>query len=56
MQFSAHSSLVENLTGVPRTLLIPLVARAHDGTMFALLEPDNRYTQDGLGSLACKGL
>lgn len=54
MQFRAHSSLVENLTGVPRTLLIPLVARANGGTTFPLLEPNDRYAQELLNAMGAE--
>ncbi|PUE08012.1 class I SAM-dependent methyltransferase [Limnohabitans sp. T6-20] len=54
MQFRAHSSLVENLTGVPRTLLIPLVARANGGTTFPLLEPNDRYAQELLTAMGAE--
>ncbi len=51
MQFSAHSSLIENLTGVPRTLLIPLVARAQASASFPLLDPHDRYAQELLTAM-----
>ena len=54
MQFRTHSSLVENLTGVPRTLLVPLAARAHGGAAFPTLDPHDRYAQELLSSIGAE--
>ena len=40
MQLRTHSSLIDNLTGVPRTLLVPLVAHWLDMSYWHALITD----------------
>lgn len=54
MQFRAHSSLIENLTGIPRTLLEPLAARANAAAAFPMLDPQDRYAQDLLSAVGAE--
>ncbi|WP_396430715.1 class I SAM-dependent methyltransferase [Limnohabitans sp.] len=54
MQFQTHSSLLENLTGVPRTLLLPLAARAQGGSAFPTLDPHDRYAQELLAAIGAE--
>ena len=56
MQFRTHSSLIDNLTGVPRTLLVPLVARAQGGAVFPALDPQDRYAQEWLSAVGAEAV
>jgi O-methyltransferase involved in polyketide biosynthesis len=54
MQFRTHTSLLENITGVPRTLLVPLAARAQGGAAFPTLDPHDRYAQELLAAIGAE--
>jgi O-methyltransferase involved in polyketide biosynthesis len=45
MEFRTESTDVDLLEGLPRTLLIPLSARAHGPRIFPALNPDDRYAK-----------
>jgi O-methyltransferase involved in polyketide biosynthesis len=51
MQFHTQSSQIEKLQGVPRTLLVPLAARAQGGASFPALDPHDRYARELLSAL-----
>lgn len=48
MDFRSTSSDIEELQGVPRTLLIPLAARARAARMLPALDPQDRFAQAAL--------
>lgn len=52
MDFLMRSSDIDELQGVPRTLLIPLVARARAASVFPALDPQDRFAQATLDA-AC---
>ena len=51
MQFLTQSPRIEKLQGVPRTLLVPLAARAQGGAAFPVLDPHDRYAQKLLSAM-----
>ncbi len=51
MQFSTLSPFVDALEGVPRTLLVPLVARARGAASFPALDPQDAAAQKVLKAL-----
>jgi len=54
MQFRAHASLIENLRGIPRTLLVPLAARAQGAATFPMLDPQDQYARDLMTSVGAE--
>ena len=48
MKFTSQSPGIEELQGVPRTLLIPLAARAKAATVFPSLDPQDLFAQAAL--------
>ena len=54
MQFHTHSPRIEKLQGVPRTLLVPLAARAQGGASFPALDPYDRHAQDLLSAIGAE--
>ncbi|WP_090141275.1 class I SAM-dependent methyltransferase [Limnohabitans sp. DM1] len=51
MQFQTDFPIVDALQGVPRTSLVPLVARARAGASYPALDPQDRYAQDLLTAM-----
>jgi len=48
MKFTSQSQDIEELEGVPRTLLIPLAARAKAATVFPALDPQDLFARAAL--------
>ncbi len=54
MQFETDFPFVDALQGVPRTSLVPLVARAQAGASYPALDPQDRCAKDLLTALGAQ--